>query len=285
MKLYWLLAGILCSMLARAANTADTIPFRLTAEGHILVKASIDSVEGNFILDTGGGLELAFKSLKEKLQPSSTGNIFTGHRATGEALNLELYENHSLSIGKTALPVTPFAALDMDFGGIDGLISMQGFRNQLFTIDYINHLIILEPDAFPTDAYPAIDIQLHDYAGRALDIFTYVTLNNKQRIQVMLDSGAGQNSFWLNSSLMEKLGLDKSTFTATPMKNNFKPEQQNNMYSGQIGQIRTTDGLCQKEMPKVTFVDGLIYEGKTSIEWLGSKLTFDLANKKIYIRK
>lgn len=35
--------------------------------------------------------------------------------------------------------------------------------------------------------------------------------------------------------------------------------------------------------PKVTFVDGLIYEGKTSINWLGRKIGISLKQQKIYI--
>ncbi|MCS3869447.1 hypothetical protein J3D55_002363 [Chryseobacterium ginsenosidimutans] len=58
----------------------------------------------------------------------------------------------------------------------------------------------------------SIDIQIADYAGKAIDIFTYVELNNHLKIQTLLDSGAGKNSFWFSSKLMETFEIEQSRF-------------------------------------------------------------------------
>ena len=56
-------------------------------------------------------------------------------------------------------------------------------------------------------------------------------------------------------------------------------------YIGKLAQLNTVNNLHKLEGLDVAFVDGLIYEGKTSIDWLGKVLTIDLARKKIFIEE
>ncbi len=64
-------------------------------------------------------------------------------------------------------------------------------------------------------------------------------------------------------------------------KSEFNPDMTTKFYKGDIGSVSTPFATVEK--PKVFFVEGLIYEGKTSINWLGKKLGFNLKEKKIYI--
>jgi len=136
-------------------------------------------------------------------------------------------------------------------------------------------------DQKSTKSDKSIEIQIADYAGKAIDIFTYVELNDTLKIHTLLDSGAGKNSFWFSSKLMEVLTLNKADFKAVPIKSDFKKE--NNYYIGKLSKINTTNQLRKVENLDTAFIDGLIYEGKTSIDWLGPVLTIDIAKKKIFI--
>jgi hypothetical protein len=256
------------------------IPFEINKTGHIIIKAKINNVEGNFIFDTGAGINVVFSKFSRKLENKKTNNFFVGHRATGEEISVDLYNATSIEINNKEFDKQQYAIVDLEVGDIDGLISLQPFRKTTITIDYINKMILFDKS---TKNEKSIDIQLADYAGNAIDIFTYVQLNDTLKIQTLLDSGAGKNSFWFSSKFFEPLGLDKVDFKIVPVKSDFKKE--NTYYIGKLAKLNTVDKLCNKEGFDVAFVDGLIYEGKTSIEWLGQVLTIDIANKKIFIAK
>ncbi|WP_027127252.1 aspartyl protease family protein [Gelidibacter mesophilus] len=265
-------------LLSFSSNANAQIPFETNESGHIIIKAKVNNVEGKFIFDTGAGINAIFTKFSHKITNEKTNNFFVGHRATGEELNVDLYNATSMEINNRQFDNQQYAIIDLDFGDIDGLISLQPFRNTTVTIDYINKKILFNK---PTKNEKSIDIQIADYAGKAIDIFTYIQLNNTLKIQILLDSGAGKNSFWFSSKLFEPLALDKKDFKTVPITSEFK--KQNNYYIGKLSKLNTVNKLCKLESLDVAFVDGLIYEGKTSIEWLGEILTIDIANKKIFI--
>lgn len=267
-----------CMLLIFSLKAHGQIPFEIIPSGHIIIKATINGVEGKFILDTGAGVNAIFKGFSEKINHEKTNNFFVGHRATGEELSVDLYNASSFTIDKTNFNHQQYAIVDLQFGDIDGIISLQPFRNTTLTIDYINKQLHFNK---PAKNQKSIDIQIADYAGKAIDIFTYVKLNDELTIQTMLDSGAGKNSFWFSSKCMEPLALKKTDFKPVPITSDFKKE--NNYYLGKLSRLNTVNGLRQVDKLDVAFVDGLIYEGKTSLNWLGNILTIDIAKKKIYI--
>lgn len=254
------------------------IPFELNKSGHIIIKAKINDVEGKFIFDTGAGLNVLFFNFSQKLKNQKTNNFFVGHRATGEQVNLDLYNAKSVKINNKDFDNQQYAIIDLEAGDIDGLISLQPFRKTAITIDYINNTILFDKS---TKNEKSIDIQVGDYAGKAIDIFTYVQLNDSLIIQTLLDSGAGKNSYWFSSKFLEPLALNKADFKTVPITSDFN--KQNIYYTGKLAKLNTVDKQRQLEALDVAFVEGLIYEGKTSIDWLGKVLTIDIANKKIFI--
>ncbi|MDG4950550.1 MULTISPECIES: aspartyl protease family protein [Flavobacteriales] len=270
--------AILFILLSFFSKANAQIPFETNESGHIIINAKVNNVEGKFIFDTGAGLNVIFTKFSHKITNEKTNNFFVGHRATGEELNLDLYNATSIEINNREFDNQQYAIIDLDFGDIDGLISLQPFRNTTVTIDYINKKILFNK---PTKNEKSIDIQIADYAGKAIDIFTYIQLNDTLKIQIELDSGAGKNSFWFSSKLFEPLALDKKDFKTVPRTSEFK--KQNNYYIGTLSKLNTENELCKLETLNAAFVDGLIYEGKTSIEWLGKILTIDIPNKKIFI--
>lgn len=254
------------------------IPFEIGKSGHIIFKAKINGIEGKFIFDTGAGLNAIFTNFSQKIANEKTNNFFVGHRATGEELNVDLYRAKSFEINNKNFDNQKYAIVDLDFGDIDGIISLQPFRETTVTIDYINKKILFNKS---TKNEKSIDIQLADYAGNAIDLFTHIQLNDILQIQILLDSGEGKNSFWFSSKLLEPLKLNKSEFKTVPVKSDFN--KQNNYYIGKLAKLSTINKLQTIENIDVAFVDGLIYEGKTSIDWLGNILTIDIAKKKIFV--
>lgn len=275
------LAAVL-AVQAQAQNTENAIPFTLLESGHILIKARVDGVEGNFIFDTGAGHNLLFENFAEKLGPKETYNFFVAHRATGESITVPIYTSKELRIGNHTFENQIYSTFAMDIEGIDGLISLQAFAETPFTI-YFKNKVITTGELSDADKKKFIDIQIADYAGKALDIFTNITLNDTITVQALLDAGAGKNSFWIHSKFMETLGLDTAEFTLTEKRSEFDAAKINRFYKGSLGSIKTENGTSEVEFPETTFVEGMIYEAKTGIMWLGEKIAISLPDKKIYI--
>lgn len=281
MKRILILLLLLNGLIARS-QTKDILPFTLTSSGHLVIEATVNGIKGKFIFDTGAGLHLFFKDFAKKLQVKDSYNIFVAHRATGEAITTPIYYAKDLRIGNQLFENQIYSTFDLTLDGIDGLISLQAFQNTPITIDYKNKTISLgELDIKDKKKY--IDIQIANHADKALDIFTYVTLNNKITIQVALDAGAGQNSFWIHSKFMKTLELDSNQFESYAKKSEFDSLKTNRFFIGSIESIKTANNTAHIKAPKVSFVEGLIYEGKTSIDWLSKKIAISLPEKKIFI--
>ena len=263
-----------------SAVYAQKTPIQILPSGHLIAKATVNGKEGSFIFDTGGGINLFFDSFAKDLKQKSSYNFLTAHRATGEKVEVPLFESEEISFAGKKFNKIPYATFDMKINGIDGLISLQMFAETDFVIDFEKKEIVLMDLAKLKNA-KSFDIQLTTHADKSTDISTYVMLNGKYKIQVLLDSGAGNDSFWLSGKLIETLGLDKGKLQFVERKSEFDENLKTKFYAGEIESL--ANPFVTLSRPKVTFVDGLIYEGKTSINWLGKKIGISLKQKKMYI--
>jgi len=264
-----------------------TIPFELLGSGHILIKAKVNNIEGNFIFDTGAGLNLLTKKFADKVTNlKKTDGFYTGHRATGEAVDCDLWDSESLEIGSLTSKGQKFTTIDMEFP-VDGLISLLPFRDFPLTIDYKNKVLVLETDKSLkelTKSGTSFPIQISDDAEKTLGISTYIKVNDKLTLQMNLDSGAGFNVFRFSSRYMEKLGVDETKVEKKYRASDFKPTEGNNYYFTKLDKISvaSTDKIKATQF-NATFIEGQIYEAIGSINWLGDKITIDIQKKNMII--
>ncbi|MNK22894.1 hypothetical protein D3C87_411760 [compost metagenome] len=261
------------------------IPFTLTNAGHIMIKAKVNGVEGTFIFDTGAGLNLVTKKFADKVATlKKSDEFYVGHRATGEAIETDLWQTQSIEMGSFKSENQMTSVLDIDFP-LDGLISLLPFKDTPITIDYKNKILTVETKKSTEQLAKTgktIPIQIDDEHGKTLGIYTYIKLDNKLTLQVSLDSGAGFNVYRFSSRYMSALEIDPEKTEKTYRKSEFKPESGNNYYSTQVGQLTTQNNpAIKKENFKATFIDGLIYQGIMCINWLGEKITIDIPNKRM----
>ncbi len=271
---------VILSLIISSQLYSQKIPVQVLPSGHIIAKANIDGKEGNFIFDTGGGINLFFDNFAKDLKQKSTYNFLTAYRATGERIDAPLYENDEVLFAGKKFVKVPYSTFDMKLDGIDGLISLQMFVDTDFIIDFNKNEIELT-DFSTIKNLKSFDIQLSTNADKSTDISTYITLNDNIKIQVLLDSGAGKDSFWLSDKLISTLKIDKTKLELKEMKSEFNENVTTKFYRGNINSI--SNKYVTLKYPKVVFVEGLIYEGKTSINWLGNKIGISLKNKKMYI--
>lgn len=269
-------------------KSTTTIPFTKTAQGHVLVKASVNGVEGTFIFDTGAGLNLLTKKFADKIASlQKTDGFFVGHRATGEAIETDLWIIKDLQLGAFHATDQKTAVLDIEFP-IDGLISLMPFKQSPLTIDYHTlQLVVESPASLQTLAAKAsiLPMQVVDDRDISLEIATYVKLNDQVTAQISLDCGAGWNVFRFSDRYLKKLGIDTTQTTNVYARSPFDTTKGNHYYSTSLGELRTaTPGAVVKDI-KATFIEGLIWEGITSINWLGDRITIDIPRKRLLLAR
>lgn len=258
---------------------AQKSPLNILPSGHLIVQAEVEGKKGNFIFDTGGGINLLLGNFYKNLPQKESYNFLTAFRATGEKMTVPIFKSKEIVLNGKKFKDTWYATHDMEIKGIDGLISLPMLYDTEFILDYTTKEIIFPKDQLSGNK--VIDIQLTTNADQSLDISTYILVNDTYKINVLLDSGAGNDSFWLSERLMPTLGIKKENLQPIEKKSEFDPTIVNKFYKGNVNSV--SNSFAKIEKPNVLFVDGLIYEGKTSINWLGKKLGFNLKEKKIYI--
>jgi hypothetical protein len=271
------------------AEAQNSVPFQLTTEGHIIVKAKVNGVVGNFVFDTGAGLTLITKGFAykiEKLHKEQAG--YTSFRGTGEQLNVDLYDAETLAIGALIEHHPILTVFDIDLDSFDGLISLKSFKDQPFTIDYINKKIIFETNKSIAEIYHSgktIHLQLEQSRDKTLDAFAYFVVNDKLTLQFLIDSGSGSNAFRISSRYIPVLNIDTSKAIRIEHTSESDPNIKSMVYKTKIRSIKAKDSSdIHCDNINASIIDGLIYDGIVSLNWIGDKVTFDLNNSKMIVR-
>lgn len=266
------------AFLYSATAFAQKSPVNILPSGHLIVQAEVEGKKGNFIFDTGGGVNLFLNNFSKDLSQKESYNFLTSFRATGEEITVPMFKSKEITFNGKKFKDIWYATHNMEIKGIDGLISLPMLYDTEFIIDYTTKEIVFPKEKL--SGKKVVDIQLSTNADQSLDITTYIQVNDI-KINVLLDSGAGNDSFWLSERLMSTLGIKKEGLQLMEKKSEFNPAITNKFYKGSVNSV--SNSFAKVDHPNVFFVEGLIYEGKTSINWLGKKLGFNLKEKKIYI--
>ncbi|OCA76351.1 hypothetical protein BBI01_06555 [Chryseobacterium artocarpi] len=261
-----------------SAVFAQKSPINILPSGHLIVQAEVEGKKGNFIFDTGGGVNLFLNNFSKDLSQKESYNFLTSFRATGEQITVPMFKSKEITFNGKKFKDIWYATHNMEIKGIDGLISLPMLYDTEFILDYTTKEIVFPKEKL--SGKKVVDIQLSTNADQSLDITTYIQINDI-KINVLLDSGAGNDSFWLSERLMSTLGIKKEGLQLMEKKSEFNPAIINKFYKGSVNSV--SNSFAKVDKPNVFFVEGLIYEGKTSINWLGKKLGFNLKEKKIYI--
>jgi hypothetical protein len=261
----------------------DVIPFEINDYGHIILSIEFENKIGCFIFDTGAGTNLIFnKFFCENFKHKKSRNFYVGHRTTGEEVFVPLYTAKKVKINKSLFSNIIYGVSDIDIlEGIDGLLSLLMFQNKIVVIDFENRNLIICANI--VSSLTSLKIYTHKYTNRILDIFLPLTINQKLTIQVLIDSGAGFDKFWISERFFKTLKVTNSNYQTK--KSEFKVNYINKIYEVDINSIETIDKSINLINHSVKFVENMIHEGKCGIYWLGKILAFDIKNEKIHIIK
>ncbi|MAO34475.1 MAG: hypothetical protein CMP12_00915 [Zunongwangia sp.] len=262
------------------------IPFKLSPNGHIMIKASVNGIPGNFVFDTGAGMNLLTKDFADKIDNlEKTTHFYTGHRATGEAITSDLYQSEVLKIANFSIEDEQFAVYDIDFP-LDGLISLTPLQQKTFTVNFEENKLVIESEESLRRRKENIKfempLEINNDRNVKVSVGTIVQLDSLE-LHVGLDSGAGFDVYRFNSRYMEALGIDSTQVESKYIPSSFKPEQGNQYYFAEVSRLSDLKVNAEQIGFRATFIDGLIYEGIMGINWIGEIITFDIPAKRILV--
>lgn len=281
----------LLSLSISKTSFCQSVPLKITDTGFIFVTVSInDSITADFLLDTGGGMNVLSNKVYQKIKPTAKFHSFeTGFRHDGERIDGELFEIPSISIDSYKLTdVLTGMYAPLDQYGIDGIISLKFFENKPFTIDFKNKILTIETKKSLKKIIgnsTMIPILLDVYADYAIDMYIPVILNGTLTLNAEFDTGSGYNTLIIRPEYMSKLGLDVSN---TKKQDYTTPITQTklNDYVTSLNSVQI-NGLTSTEMKNknVTFREKMIHPALIGSEMFKDKaITIDIQNKKMYVR-
>lgn len=186
------------------------MPLEINDGGYLFVRAKVaGQIDVKLLLDTGAGINtLSERIIKTAPTAFRSAGTHTGTRHNGETLTGPIWSVSSLSIsefGKTNIVVGQFAPPNAD-----GLLSMDFFRDQPFTIDFAAQKLVIETPPRLKEIVAnaqAIPIRLKLNGQNEVDFFVRICIGASVEAEAEFDTGAGFNMLMLQPRYMQKLGI------------------------------------------------------------------------------
>lgn len=238
------------------------------------VEATVAGQSGTFLFDTGGGVSVVTPEFAERIGCTPWGNV-SGFRLSGERLDGPRCDDVVFDLGDGVSLTSPAAgvfdlkAMLPPEGPVDGILSLDAFADQPFTLDLAARRIILEtPDSLVARIDGAVEVPVHfarQAGGYSLTVLALVETDAGD-LWLQLDSG-GVPPLLLAPHAAAAMGVPET-----------RPAQPFRLGLG-AGDRRATVEAAPTIRPNM-IIDGNIGE-PTMARML---LTFDLANGKLWAR-
>lgn len=222
-----LLALVACSTAERPAAVEGTathrpetpvaIPLDDYSAGLKTARIEVGGVAGDFLFDTGGGVEIVTPRVSERLGCTPYGRG-VGFRHDGTRIEAPLCASPPWTAGGWTLGTEEPAVYDLmallqGAPEIDGLLSLAAFEGQAVTLDYPSGRLIVESSeslAERTATMERLRVRpSRQMGGHALDLFVAVDAGRGRTLWLELDSG-NAGPVILSPHAAELLGVDLS---------------------------------------------------------------------------
>jgi len=276
------LLGVLALLVSTsAARGQTTIPLEVGDGGYLFVTVRVaDGIDARLLQDTGAGIntlsDAIFQRLGDRARDAGT---HTGTRHNGERITGQVWTVPTLTLGalrKRDVVVGRFAPPNAD-----GLLSMDFFRDQPFTLDLRAGTLTLESAAQVREIAShaaSIPIRLKPNGPFELDFFVRLCVGDSVTAEAEFDTGAGYNMLMLQPEYMRRLGISPDTKARGALEyyaySTFLPE----LHYCAAPAVRT-------EKQFVGFKEGLIYEGLVGHgAFRGRRLTIDIPGRRMLVQ-
>jgi len=274
---------LLIALPALAFRKPVEIPLSISPEGFVTVPATLGgTLSAHVIFDTGAGMDVLAPSVVEKLHGTPAGR-FTAFRMWGDRLDVPLFTVSEISVGPVVRSNVLVGAWDMlDQLHLEGIVSVSDFRQQPFTLDFVNKVMVFETAKSLTQRRrtgKTSPLKFDEQRGITLVLFADFLIGN-QPGQCEIDTGS-QNAT-VATRFMAPLAIDKDG------KDVKKREQKNSDGVTTVRYMTTLPKIALAAAPVIaianaptTFAD-IIYDCVVGLDfWLGKVLTIDISGRQL----
>jgi hypothetical protein len=274
---------LLIALPALAFRKPVEIPLSISPEGFVTVPATLGgTLSAHVIFDTGAGMDVLAPSVVEKLHGTPAGR-FTAFRMWGDRLDVPLFTVSEISVGPVVRSNVLVGAWDMlDQLHLEGIVSVSDFRQQPFTLDFVNKVMVFETAKSLTQRRrtgKTSPLKFDEQRGITLVLFADFLIGN-QPGQCEIDTGS-QNAT-VATRFMAPLAIDKDG------KDVKKREQKNSDGVTTVRYMTTLPKIALAAAPEIaianaptTFAD-IIYDCVVGLDfWLGKVLTIDISGRQL----
>ncbi|MBX7045176.1 MAG: aspartyl protease family protein [Ignavibacteria bacterium] len=270
---------------------SQSIPAKINEYGFVFIPITInDSITANFLMDTGGGMNILSSGVFNKVKSSAKFRGFeTGFRHDGERLDGKVYEIPSIQIGGYKVnDVIVGEYPPLDEYGIEGIISLKFFENKPFTIDFKNKKFVIENKKSMSKIRKhseATPILLDVFSDWAIDMYINLIVNDSISLKAEFDTGSGFDHIIMNPQYLQSMGVDTSTAKKNPYTTPISKTHLTD-YLVKVNSIKC-EGISSGEIKnrQVTFRQNMIHQALIGSGMFKDKaITIDIPNRKMYVR-
>jgi len=276
---------LLVALPTLASKKPLEIPFTISPEGLVMIPATLGgTISAHVIFDTGAGMDVLAPSVIEKLHGTPAGK-FTAFRMWGDRLDIPLFIVPELSVGPVVRSNALVGAWDMlDQLHIEGIVSVNDFRQQPFTLDFVNKVLVFETSkslAQRSRTGKTSPLKFDELRAITLDLFSDFLIGN-QPGQCEIDTGSPNAT--ITTRLMAPLAIDKDG------KDVKKREQKDAAGVTTIRYKTTLPKIALAAAPQIAIADppttfaDIIYDCVVGLDfWLGKALTIDISGRQLIV--
>lgn len=239
------------------------------------VEATVAGQRGTFLFDTGGGVSVVTVEFAERIGCTPWGNL-SGFRLSGERLDGPRCDDVVFDLGNGVSLTSPAAgvfdlkAMLPPQGPVDGILSLDAFAEQPFTLDLAASRIVLEtPDSLAARIDGAVEVPVH---------FARQAGGYSLTVLALAETEAGDLWLQLDSGGVPPLLLAPHAAAAMGAPETSQPAETFVLGLG-AGARRASVEVVPTVRPNM-IIDGNIGEPTMA----RMVLTFDLANQKLWVR-
>jgi hypothetical protein len=272
-------------------SQSQGIPFQYAAGHVLLIPVKLCGKDSTFILDTGCGVNIISQSLAESLSCKVIGK-HSGRRMSGQKLDMQIAAVPSFQIGnyiRRDLRMAKWNLNDLlegepDLASVDGLVSLDFFKDCPFTMDYGRKTLFIETDITlkrRLAAGRAVPVELIQKNGCETGVKVSLRFSNGKKALAEVDTGS--SSLTLDSHYMKVFGI-KETDAGVKVKNG--TDETGHSFKRVLCELQADvflDGCDEfkQSRPKVQFQE-IIHQALIGDSFLQNfVVTYDLPHKRM----
>lgn len=269
----------------------EEFPFTLVAGHFVSVPVQINGRRtARFLFDTGIGVTTLATSLLAEIGAPASDRTFVGHRMSGQAVSVPLYQVDRIALGSHRQEGPVVGAFDLPplpgmAEPVEGILSLRFFEEAPVTLDFLRGRLGCGRPGRDDGSYgpgSSVPVEVTE-DGPALTMFLELGLPSKGRARVEVDTGS--DSLILDERYLPRLGFPPDGSGLEARSGTDETGHDYTRYRGRIsGPIFPVHAPQAVQRDPSVIFQKIIYDGLIGHDFFRSFVTtFDVGASRIHL--